>query len=321
MSSSGKRRILITDKVHALLVDGLMELGFEVEYDTSVTMQVFKERIKDFTGTIINSKIKVDREIIMENPQLEFIARLGSGLEIIDTKAAMDYGVAVINSPEGNRDAVAEHAIGMLLCLVNKINIADREVRNLIWQREKNRGVELGGKTLGIIGFGNTGQSLAKKLENWDIKLLAHDKYNENWTEKFSKVKKVALEDICKESDVISLHLPLTEETRYLVNVEFLQKCKKSLILINTSRGEIVNTKDLIKFLESGSIKGACLDVFENEKVDTFSDEEMKMYKKLYEFENIVLTPHIAGWTAESLEKIALVTLEKIKKCLFDDKS
>lgn len=313
MSFLNQKKVLITDKVHSILKDGLRDIGIQVEYDTSIQQQEFERKLFQFTGVIINSKIRITRKLIKQNPQLEFIARLGSGLEIIDVDAAKEYGISVINSPEGNRDAVAEHAIGMLLCLLNKINIADREVRNMIWEREKNRGIELGGKTVGIIGFGNTGRAFAGKLLNWGVRLLAYDKYDESWVNDFRSVKKVDLSDICNEADVISLHVPLTHETRHLVNEEFLNKCNKKIVLINTSRGEVVNTRDLLKFLIEGKILGACLDVFENEKVATFSEDEEKMYKKLYELENVILTPHIAGWTKESLEKIALVTLTKIK--------
>jgi D-3-phosphoglycerate dehydrogenase len=314
-----KGKILITDKVHHLLIDGLRDIGFDVVYDTSIDMLSLGNIIHEYYGIIINSKIKMMKEMIDKGVNLKFIARLGSGMEIIDTSYAISKNIVPINSPEGNRNAVAEHAIGMLLSLTNNICKANHEVKNFNWQREKNRGYELQGKTLGIIGLGNTGESLAKKLSSWQINIISYDKYRLNYSDDLSFVTRVNLDDILESSDFISLHLPLTQETKYLVNGEFLQKCRKKPIIINTSRGEIINTQDLIFALENGDISGACLDVFENEKVETYTESEKKMYHKLYHFENVIVSPHIAGWTHESLEKIALVTLNKIKMTLIND--
>lgn len=307
------KKVLITDKVHDLLVDGMQSLGFEVHYDTSVDMNVLEGIIHEYDGIIINSKIKMMQPMIDRGIKLKFIARLGSGMEIIDVNYARSKGIAAINSPEGNRNAVAEHAIGMLLGLANKLYKANAEVKNFIWNREENRGFELEGKTMGIIGLGNTGEMVAKKMSSWQLNILSYDKYRAHYGPELSFVSRVNLEDILNEADIITLHLPLTQETKYLVDKNFLQMCRKKPVIINTSRGEVVKTEDLIEAIQKNLISGACLDVFENEKAETYTESEKRMYQQLFDFENVVVSPHIAGWTKESLEKIAKVTLDKIK--------
>ncbi|MBK8701111.1 MAG: hypothetical protein IPN29_16875 [Saprospiraceae bacterium] len=307
------KRVLITDKVHDLLISGLREIGYETDYDTSMDMNRLSGIIGDYDGMIINSKIRMDKAMIDRASRLKFIGRLGSGMEIIDVPYALSKGITPINSPEGNRDAVAEHVVGMLLNLFNKLCKSDREVRNFDWRREENRGMELRGKTLGIIGLGNTGSCLAKKLSSWELKIISYDKYRTDFGQELPFVQKVDLEDILNEADIITLHLPLSAETRKLVNDDFLQKCRKKPVLVNTSRGEIVDTQALINALQSGKISGACLDVFENEKTAAYSLEENRVYRQLFEHNNLIVSPHIAGWTTESLERIASVLLEKIK--------
>jgi len=299
--------------VHEDLVKWLEADGFLVHYDPKIAVDQVEAALPECHGIVINSKIKMDSKRIDLGRNLKFIARLGSGLEVIDIDHAKSKGIAVMNSPEGNRDAVAEHAIGMLLVLLNNILIAHQETKAFQWHRERNRGVELGGKTLGIIGFGNTGQALAKKLSTWDVKLLVYDKYATILPSDWPNAEIVEIDDICQRSDILSLHLPLTDETFHFVNHEFLQKCKKSLILINTSRGQVVHTESLIAALESGHLLGACLDVFENEKVETYNQIEKDMYTRLFNFQQVVVTPHIAGWTKESLWKIAHHCYRKIK--------
>lgn len=307
------KRVLITDKVHELLLDGLRTLGFYVEYDTKIDNQRLDEIIQEYDGVIINSKIILDQDRIDKGKKLLFIGRLGSGLEIIDVNYAKSKGIAVYNSPEGNRNAVAEHEFGMLLGLLNNLVRSDREVRNFQWEREKNRGIELSGKTIGIIGMGHTGTSFAEKLSPWRLNVISYDKYRERYPASLRFVKKVDLDTVLKQSDIISIHLPLTEETKYLVNQDFLSRCKDGVIISNTSRGQQVDTQALIDALLSKKVGGACLDVFENEKPETFSEEEKKMYSQLYSFENVILSPHIAGWTHESLILIASVLLDKIR--------
>jgi len=279
-------KALITDYVHPSLIKGLEERGYVVDYDTSTNMENLSAKVHSYELVVINSKIKMYKDMIDRATNLKYICRLGSGLEIIDLEYAKYKNLHVINTPTGNNNAVAEHAMGMLLALSNNLLRADRQVRDKIWKREENRGWELIGKTIGIIGFGHT--------KEWDF------------------VSRVNLEDILIESDIISLHLPLTEETKNLVNRKFINRCKDKVIILNTSRGKVVNTLDLVEALEEGKVGGACLDVFENEKPHTYSQSEINTYSRLFSMDNVVLSPHIAGWTAESLEKIARVILEKI---------
>lgn len=308
-----ERKVLITDKVHPLLIEGLKDMGFIVDYDTSVENEQLEKIIDQYEGIIINSKIIMNHVRIDMGKNLKFIGRLGSGLEIIDVSYARSKGIGVYNSPEGNRNAVAEHEMGMLLALFNNIVRADNELRKFDWNREKNRGRELKGKAIGIIGLGNTGEAFAEKLSSWGMRVLSYDKYRTEYSKSLDFVEKTDLDMILKTADIISLHLPLTSETNQLVNENFIASCKDGVIISNTSRGQIVDTKALIDGLENNKIAGACLDVFENEKPDTFTEEERAMYAKLYSYDNVVLTPHVAGWTNESLRLIASVLLDKIK--------
>lgn len=305
-------KALITDYVHPLLVEGLVERGYEVDYDTSTNMDNLPDKIHRYELVVINSKIKMFKEVIDRAPKLKYICRLGSGLEIIDLDYAREKNIHVINTPTGNNNAVAEHAMGMLLTLANNLLRSDRQVRQKIWQREENRGWELRGKTIGIIGFGHTGSQFAKKLSSWELNVLSYDKYREQYGPEWDFVSHVNLEDILKEADIISLHLPLTEETRNFVDWDFIKRCKDKVIILNTSRGKVVNTMDLVEALEQGKVGGACLDVFENEKPHTYSQSEINTYTRLYSRDDVVLSPHVAGWTKESLENIAKVVLEKI---------
>lgn len=308
------KRALITDYVHPSLIDGLEARGYEVIYNRAITLDEVREVIHQYHGIVINSKAKMTKDMIDAAPQLEWIARLGSGLEIIDLEYAAQKNILVINTPEGNRNAVAEHAMGMLLALANNLRKGDREVKDFVWNREQNRGWELKGKTVGIIGLGNTGSKLAKKLSSWELELIAYDKYKDDWQEEMPFVERVAtVEDLLKRADIISLHLPLTEETHHLVDASFLEKCKKGVVLINTSRGKVVDTAVLLQALQTEKVKGVCLDVFENEKVNTYTAEEKKMYETLFSFENVIVSPHVAGWTKESLLRITQVLLKKLE--------
>ncbi|MBK9733547.1 MAG: hypothetical protein IPO92_00710 [Saprospiraceae bacterium] len=305
-------KILITDKVHHLLPDGLRASGYEVTYDTTVDNAILDSIIGQYEGIIINSKIIMNKHRIDLGHKLKFIGRLGSGLEIIDVSYAKKKKIKVYNSPEGNRNAVAEHELAMILALTNNLIRSDREVRNLHWDREKNRGFELKGKTIGIIGFGHTGSTFASKLSSWGLNVITYDKYRVRYPASFRFVKKVKQAELLETSDIISLHLPLTEETRYLVDVDFISCCKDGVIISNTSRGQIVDTIALIGGLQKGKISGACMDVFENEKPETYTEQEMQMYQTLFKMDQVVLSPHIAGWTHESLKLIASVLLDKI---------
>ncbi|MCC7465493.1 MAG: hydroxyacid dehydrogenase [Saprospiraceae bacterium] len=307
-------RVLITDDCHRLLIEGLEQIGWECDFEPNITPAETIDRIGAYEGLVINSKILVNREFLDRAHQLRFVARLGSGMEIVDRAYAAEKGVKVWSSPEGNRNAVAEQALGMLLGLANHLPRADREVRQNIWRREANRGWELRGKTLGIIGFGHTGSQFARKLAGMEMRVLAYDKYlPEGFAAEMSWVSESNLIQIQADADIISLHLPLTLETLHFVDAQFIGKCKRGFVLINTARGKNVKTEDLVPGLETGQIGGACLDVFENEKPETFTDIERGWYQRLHQMENVVLSPHVAGWTHESKKLLAEILLQKIK--------
>ncbi len=306
------KRILITDDCHDLLIRGLEHLGYECYFRPEIAPEEVSACISEYEGLIINSKIRVDAALLARAHRLRFVGRLGSGMEIVDKDAAAARGVAVVSSPEGNCNAVAEHALGMLLALLNNLMRADREVRNRLWRREANRGTELSGKVMGIIGFGHTGSQFARKLAGMEVQVLAYDKYKSQYAADMPWVRETDLHTLQQCADIISLHLPLTQETRHLVDAAFLEQCKPGILLINTSRGACVKTQDLVDALETGQVGGACLDVFENEKPQTFSPDEEMLYERLYHNDRVVLSPHIAGWTHESKRKLAEVLLEKI---------
>lgn len=306
------KKVLVTNYVHQKLNDGLRDQGYEVIYDEHYDPSELDEILPELSGIIINTKIKMTADRIRSAKKLEFIGRLGSGLDIIDLEAASELNVAVFNSPEGNRNAVAEHALGMLLCLANNIRRGDAEVRQKLWNRESNRGFELDGKTIGLIGFGNTGQAFARKVSSWALDLIYTDPYVLDVPEDFDNIEEVSINQLSKDADIISLHVQLTKETRHMIDYDFLKKCRKGVIIINTSRGAVIETHGLIAALEEGHVSGACLDVYHNEKPHSFSKEDHQLFDRLYAMENVVLTPHVAGWTHESLSRIAEVLLEKI---------
>ena len=310
------KKALVTDYVHPSLISGLESRGYSVDYDNKVDMDILPAIIHKYEIVVINSKIRMFPETIDKAINLKYICRLGSGLEIVDLSYCAKKNIHVINTPSGNNNAVAEHAMGMLLALANNLLRADKEVREFLWNRELNRGWELKGKTIGIIGFGHTGSQLAKKMSSWELDVISYDKYRTNYGPEWDFVERVSQEDILKRSDIISLHLPLTNEVHHLVDEEFISKCKDNVVILNTSRGKVIKTEDLIKALEIGKVKGACLDVFENEKPNSYSRSETNTYKRLNSMDNVVLSPHVAGWTHESLEKIARVMLDKLDRVL-----
>lgn len=306
-------KILFIDSTHPLLVEKLSEAGFICEYLPDILPNKVSNIIANYEGLILRSKIKIDKDIIDKASKLIFIGRVGAGLENIDIEYAHSKGIKCFNSPEGNRDAVGEHALGMLLTLFNKINIANAEVKDGKWYREKNRGIEIKGKTIGIIGYGNTGSAFAKKLKGFGVKVLAYDKYKSNFSTE--SVTESNLEDIFNNSDILSLHVPMTFETKNIVNKEFINSFNKNIYLINTSRGNIVNTRDMIDGLKSGKIIGACLDVLEYEDSsfeNLFNNQLPPEFDYLKNNDNVILTPHIAGWTFESKIKLAEVLADKI---------
>ena len=308
-------KILFIDNAHPCLSKELKHLGFYCDYFPQYNRLDFENCIHEYIGVIIRSKILFDKTIIDKATNLKFIARVGAGMESIDVAYAQSKGIACINSPEGNRDAVGEHALGMLLNLLNNICKANHQIRKGIWLREENRGIEIKHKTIGIIGYGNMGSSFARKLKGFEANVIAYDKYKFNYTDEF--VKETTMEELFENTDVLSLHLPLTEETKYLVNAEFINKFKKNIYIINTARGKIIKTKDLVVELERGKVLGAALDVmeYENHSFEFIDNKDIpEDFRYLLKSENVILTPHIAGWTMESKIKLSMVIVEKIKK-------
>lgn len=314
MTKERQAKVLITDGVHPLLIEGLTTAGYYCNYMPSISLEEVRAIIPQYEGIIINSKITVDRSFLDKATQLKFIGRLGSGLEIIDLEYAKMKKVAVHRAPDGNCDAVAEHAMGMLLSFAINLRRSDQQVRQNNWQREQNRGWELMGKTVGIIGFGYTGMAFAKRLIGFGVRVLVYDKYKSNYAKEMPHIIETSMEQIQEEADVLSFHLPSTPETKAMVGGEYWKKFKKPLVLINTSRGNIIQTKALLEALDSGQIIGACLDVFENEKPITYTKNENLLFQDLFARENVLLTPHIAGWTVESKERLAELLLDRIMK-------
>ncbi|WP_126244244.1 NAD(P)-dependent oxidoreductase [Chitinophaga rhizosphaerae] len=304
------KQVIITAKVHEYLINELQEKGFAVDYRPSITYEELAASIHTASGLIVTTRIKVDKAMLDRAAQLEWIGRLGSGMELIDTAYAAEKGIRLASSPEGNRDTVGEQAVGMLVMLMHNLLKSNLELRNGIWERDGNRAWELGGKTVGIIGYGHTGGAFAKRLRGFDMKILAFDKYKSGFGDEF--VEEASLEAIFREADIVSLHLPLTEETRHLGNMSFFRAFRKPVFLLNTSRGKVVKTADVVKALENGALAGAALDVLENEKLDTFSETEKAEFQFLLEHPRAVLTPHIAGYSHEASIKMAKVVLEKL---------
>ena len=303
-------KILQLDKNHPLISEQLTAKGFVVEEDHSSTYDEVLEKIFDYQGIIIRSRIPLDKNFLTKASHLKFIARVGAGMENIDIETAENLGIKLINSPEGNRDSVAEHVVGMLLILMNRLFIASNEVKNGIWKREENRGDELLGKTFGIIGYGNMGKATAKRLSGFGVEVIFHD-ILPNLSDEFAT--QVSLEELQKRADVLSLHIPLTEETHYLVDEEFISKMEKNFYFVNTARGKNLKTKALVEAIESGKILGACLDVLEYEK-SSFENLEIENQdlKYLLDSEKVIVTPHIGGWTHQSKVKLAQVIVDKI---------
>ncbi|MBG44392.1 MAG: hydroxyacid dehydrogenase [Aequorivita sp.] len=306
-------KILHLDSNHPLLLKMLEGAGFLNEENYKASKSEIEEIISGYEGIVIRSRFNIDKQFLDVAKNLKFIARVGAGLESIDTEYAEKLGIKLIAAPEGNRNAVGEHALGMLLSLFNNLNKADREVKNGLWNREHNRGIELDGKTVGIIGYGNMGKAFAKKLRGFDCEVLCFD-IKQNVDDE--NAKQVSLKELQQKTDVLSLHTPWTPLTDKLINTEFINSFSKSFWIINTARGKSVVTADLVSALKSGKILGAGLDVLEFEKgsFETLfdSDNLPNSLKELFALDNVILSPHIAGWTVESKEKLATVIAEKI---------
>ena len=303
-------KILLLDKNHPLITEQLSEKGFVLEEDFSSSYEQVLEKIHLYEGIIIRSRIPLDAHFLEKAKNLKFIARVGAGMENIDTAKAQELGVKLINSPEGNKDAVAEHVIGTLLVLMNRLFISSNEVKKGIWLREENRGEEILGKTFGIIGYGNMGKAVAKRLSGFGCKTIFYD-IKPNLSDEFAT--QVSLQELQENADILSLHTPLTEDTLYMIDEEFISKMKKNFYFINTARGKNLKTSALVNALKSGKVKGACLDVLEYEKT-SFENLETKNedLEYLLNSEKAIITPHIAGWTHESKIKLAQVIVDKI---------
>ncbi len=308
-------KVLHLDTNHPLLIEQLTELGFENHEDYNSSKDSIQQKISEYDGIVIRSRFKLERSFLERASNLKFIGRVGSGLENIDLEAATEFGIAVFGAPEGNCNAVGEHAMALLLNLVNYIKRSDLEVRRGSWYREANRGFELEGMTIGIIGYGHTGKAFARKLSGFDCRVLCHDILDDMGDE---YAQQVDLRTIQNEADVLSFHVPLTELTRGMLNSEYIEKFRKPFWFINTARGKNVVTADLVKGLQNGKILGAGLDVLEYEKLSFEQLDRQTQFPEpmsyLIKSEQVILTPHIAGWTHQSKRKLAQVIVDKIRR-------
>jgi D-3-phosphoglycerate dehydrogenase / 2-oxoglutarate reductase len=304
-------KVLITDPVHELMFERFEKLGFKVLYNPDISQEEVFHIISDFDGLIVNSKIQVNDLLIDKATKLRFVGRLGSGMEHINQTYLKEKGIGCFSSPEGNKDAVAEHVIGILLMMMNNLSRSNQEMKSSIWKREENRGIELMGRKIGIIGYGNTGKSLAKKLSGFDMDILVYDKYVTEIKEDY--ITPVSLENLLSEADIISFHIPLNDETKHILCKELLKKTKKQPIVVNASRGAIANTIDLIWALENNVISGLCIDVFEDEPIYKGKANPLSVYEQLLKYDNVFASPHIAGWTIESKRKLASILMDRIE--------
>lgn len=304
-----KNHILIVDDIHPIFIERAEAMGYHCDYRPTIKPDEALQIIGNYTGLVIRSKFNVTRQFIDAAANLRFVCRAGAGMDNIDEKYAGEKGIVLINASEGNSDAVGEHAIGLLLALMNNFNISDAQIRAGSWQREANRGYELKGKTVGIIGYGFMGKSFARKLSGFEVNVIAYDKYKTGFSDQYAR--EVSMEEIVKHSDVLSLHIPLTAETNGMVNEEYLFHFKKPVFFINTSRGKVAQVRAVLNAIKDGKILGAGLDVLETEKFPALAEQEW--FEELRQSGKVLLTPHVAGWTFDSYRKISEVMAEKLR--------
>jgi len=309
-----KNNILIVDDIHPIFMERVEALGYHCDYRPLIKPDDALQIIGNYEGLVMRSKFKLNRQYIDAAKNLRFVARAGAGTDNIDEACTAEKGIILINAPEGNMDAVGEHAVGMLLALMNNFRIADAQIRAGSWQREANRGYELKGKTVGIIGYGFMGSSFAKKLSGFGVNVIAYDKYKTGFSDQYAR--EVSMEEIVKHSDVLSLHIPLTAETAGLVNEEYLFHFKKPFFLINTARGKVVETRAVLNAIKQGKVLGAGLDVLATEKFPGLAEQEW--FDELRQSGKVILTPHVAGWTFDSYRKLSEVLAEKLKVLRLD---
>ncbi len=305
-------KILIIDEMHTCILALLDEQGHEVNYQPTITKEEIFSVISEYEGVLVRSKISFDKSFFQKAEKLRFIGRAGAGLDQIDLEEVEKRKIQLLNAPEGNCDALGEHALALLISLLNNLKQGDYQIKNMVWDREGNRGYELSARTVGIIGFGFMGQAFAKRAAALGCKVLAYDKYKENYTTDFAQ--EASLEEIFEHCDILSLHVPLTEETNQWVDKDFFARFKKPFWFINTSRGKVCLLNDLVKALEEGKVLGAGLDVIENEKLHTLTLEQEETLTVLSKYPNVIISPHVGGWSFESYKKISEVLAEKIKQ-------
>lgn len=301
---------LVIDRMHESLFSMLEQIGWVADYRPDITREQIKVSHQGYSGLIVRSKTFIDRDLLGDHPTLRFIGRAGAGLDILDLPYLKEKNIQVLHASEGNRDAVGEYTVGALLSLMRHIPKADREVKEFVWQREENRGEELMGKTVGIVGYGNMGRAVARRLSGFQCNVLVYDKYKTGFSDQFCK--EATMKALTEETDILSLHIPLTSETKALVSIDYLRSFKKPIILINTARGEIVSLTDLVESLSGGLVRGAVLDVLENEKLEKLTAPQLQAFNSLRKRSNVIFTPHIAGWTFESHVKINVALVQKI---------
>lgn len=315
MRRTMKKKILITNKgIHPYLGEQLIKIGYDCHFDYTSTKEELDNKIGNYFGVVMKSRFNADKAFFKKAKKLKFLARVGVGFEHIDIVYAKKKGIEIILSPEGSRDAVGEHTMGLLLCLFNNLTRTDREIKSGQWNREPNRGIEIKGKTVGIIGYGNMGKSFAKRLYGFGAKVMAYDKFKTNYTNQFAV--EVSLKELCKRSDIVSVHIPYSADNHYFINKKLFKKFRKPVYILNTARGLVLNTADLVQAMKKGKILGAGLDVleYEEQSFEAFKGKELpKPFQYLIKSDQVVLSPHIAGWTMESKLKHAQTIVGKIE--------